>query len=83
VDFNNRCWEAHEKELMIFAAEEYDAGASLHVIKRQHTQRAFNGRREAQPSHFFQNLKIVLNDCKAGRAKSHACTQALDKGCLK
>jgi hypothetical protein len=26
---------------------------------------------------------IVLNDCKAGRAKSHACAQALDKGCLK
>jgi hypothetical protein len=31
----------------------------------------------------FQNLKIVLNDCKVGRAKSHACMQALDKGCLK
>jgi hypothetical protein len=29
------CWEAHEKELMIFAAEEYDAGASLQVIKHQ------------------------------------------------
>jgi hypothetical protein len=24
-------WEAHEQELMNFAAEEYDAGASLHV----------------------------------------------------
>jgi hypothetical protein len=23
-------WEAHEQELMNFAAEEYDAGASLH-----------------------------------------------------
>jgi hypothetical protein len=27
--FQQRCWEAHEQELMIFAAEEYDAGASL------------------------------------------------------
>jgi hypothetical protein len=25
--------EAHEQELMNFAAEEYDAGASLHVIQ--------------------------------------------------
>jgi hypothetical protein len=24
-------WEAHEQELMNFAAEEYDAGASLHI----------------------------------------------------
>ena len=24
-------WEAHEQELMNFVAEEYDAGASLHV----------------------------------------------------
>jgi hypothetical protein len=26
--------EAHEQELMNFAAEEYDAGASLHVISQ-------------------------------------------------
>jgi hypothetical protein len=30
-DFQNLRGEAHEKELMIFAAVEYDAGASLHV----------------------------------------------------
>jgi hypothetical protein len=29
--FQQLRWEAHEQELMNFAAEEYDAGASLHV----------------------------------------------------
>jgi hypothetical protein len=29
--FQHQRWEAHEQELMNFAAEEYDAGASLHV----------------------------------------------------
>jgi hypothetical protein len=30
-DFPKLRGEAHEQELMIFAAEEYDAGASLHI----------------------------------------------------
>jgi hypothetical protein len=29
--FQHQRWEAHEKDLMNFVAEEYDAGASLHV----------------------------------------------------
>jgi hypothetical protein len=29
--FQHRIWEAHEQELMNSAAEEYDAGASLHI----------------------------------------------------
>jgi hypothetical protein len=29
--FQHQRWEAHEQELMNFAAEEFDAGASLHV----------------------------------------------------
>jgi hypothetical protein len=29
--FQHLRWEAHENELMNFAAEEYDVGASLHV----------------------------------------------------
>jgi len=29
--FQQLRWEAHEKELMSFAAEEFDAEASLHV----------------------------------------------------
>jgi hypothetical protein len=51
VDFNSGA-----RELMIFAAEEYDAGASLqasYAPASQHIKRAFNGRREAQPSRFF------------------------------
>jgi hypothetical protein len=41
----------------------HDVGASLqpnYALARQHIKRAFNGRREEQPSH-FSNLKIVLN----------------------
>jgi hypothetical protein len=59
--------EAHEQELMIFADEKYDAGASLqasYTPTSQHIKCAFNGRREAQPSH-FSNFENVLNVCKA------------------
>jgi hypothetical protein len=59
--FQQWCWEAHEKELMIFAAEEYDAGASLqasYVPASQHIKHAFNGRREAQPSLFSNFEKL-------------------------
>jgi hypothetical protein len=31
--FQHQRWEAHEQELMNFAAEEYDVGESLHVIQ--------------------------------------------------
>jgi hypothetical protein len=31
--FQHLRWEAHEQELMNFSTEEYDAGASLHVIQ--------------------------------------------------
>jgi hypothetical protein len=31
--FPQLIWKAHEKELMNFAAEEFDAGASLHIIQ--------------------------------------------------
>jgi hypothetical protein len=46
---------------MIFVAEEYDLGASLQCYQvpgSQHIKRAFNGRREEQPSHFsnFENV---------------------------
>jgi hypothetical protein len=61
---------------MIFAAKEYDAGASLHVIKRQPSRQPtrIQGRGEAQPSHFqISNFEIVLNVCKDGRGKIHAC----------
>jgi hypothetical protein len=33
-DFQSLRGEAHEKELMIFAAVEYDAGASLHAVSQ-------------------------------------------------
>jgi hypothetical protein len=68
--FQQRCWEAHEKDLMIFAAEEYDVGASLHVIKHQPTNMHSMERRGATLS--LSNFKFefnVLNVCKAGRAK--------------
>jgi hypothetical protein len=71
---------------MIFVAEEYDARASLqasYTPASQHIKCTFNGRREVQPSHFSKKLKTVLNVCKAGRAKSHACAQALHKFSLK
>jgi hypothetical protein len=31
--FQHQRWESHEKELMNFTVEEYDVGASLHVIQ--------------------------------------------------
>jgi hypothetical protein len=55
----------------LFIVEEYDSGASLqasYASANQHIKRAFNGRREAQPSR-FSNCENVLNVCKVGRAK--------------
>jgi hypothetical protein len=72
VDFN-RIWEAHEKELMIFPAEEYDAGASLHAIKHQQCS-TFKARsmerRGTSPLTFFKFELNEINCCKAGRAKA-------------
>jgi hypothetical protein len=84
--FQQPCWEAHEQELMIFAAEEYDAGASLQVIKHQPTntsKHTFNGEERGTTLSLFSNFENCIKCCKAGRAKSHACAQALDKVCLK
>jgi hypothetical protein len=53
--FQQWCWEAHEQELMIFAAEEYDAGASLQchqALANQHIQHAFNGEERRNPLTF-------------------------------
>jgi hypothetical protein len=61
---------------MIFTAEEYDAGASLQrhqAPASQQIKNAFNGRREAQCSH-FSNFEIVLNVCKAKETKPCMCT---------
>jgi hypothetical protein len=49
VDFNSGAGKLMSKELMIFAAEEYDAGASLHIIKRQPTKCTFNGEERCNP----------------------------------
>jgi hypothetical protein len=60
--FQQPCWEAHEQELMIFAAEEYDAGASLQVINTSQPahQARIQWRGEAQPSHFqISNLNLM------------------------
>jgi hypothetical protein len=54
---------AHDQENMIFSAEEYDAGASLHVSSmpaNQHIQHTFNGERERRNPLVFQNLNLNL-----------------------
>jgi hypothetical protein len=43
--FQHLRWEAHEQELMNFAAEEYDAGASLHVSQPASQPRQRNSNR--------------------------------------
>jgi hypothetical protein len=52
---------AHEQELMIFLAEEYDAGASLQLSKvpaSQHIQHTFNGERERRNPLILKFLKF-------------------------
>jgi hypothetical protein len=59
--FQQRCWEAHEQELMKFSQQrsmmqEHHSKPSMHQPAST-PKRAFNGRREAQPSRFskFEN----------------------------
>jgi hypothetical protein len=47
--FQQLRWEAHEQELMNFAAEEYDAGASLHVSQPTTSVRAFKAEERRNP----------------------------------
>jgi hypothetical protein len=42
----------------------------------------FNGEERRNPL-TFSNFENCIKCCKAGRAKIHACAQALDKVCLK
>jgi hypothetical protein len=55
-------WEAHEQELMNFAAEEYDAGASLHVSQPASQsvkiQIAFKAEERRCP-HFDLELNVI------------------------
>jgi hypothetical protein len=70
--FQQQSREAHEQELMIFVAEDYDVGASLqasYAPASQHIKHTFNGRREAQPSR-CSNFEIVLSVVKAKEPKS-------------
>jgi hypothetical protein len=46
--------EAHEQELMNFAAEEYDAGASLHVSQPASHVSGFKSRAEERRNPHFQ-----------------------------
>jgi hypothetical protein len=51
-DFQTATGKAHEQELMIFVAVEYDAGASLHVSSQQLATSACMhsyAKREGQP----------------------------------
>jgi hypothetical protein len=54
--FRQPCWEAHEQELMNFSQqrsmmqEHYPKPTTCHPTNT--SKSAFNGRREAQPSHF-------------------------------
>jgi hypothetical protein len=51
---------------MIFVAEEYDAGESLHVSSvpaSQHIQHTFNGERERRSLSILK-FEIALNGCK-------------------
>jgi hypothetical protein len=60
--FQQLRWEAHEQELMNFAAEEYDAGASLHVSQPASQPRqahAFKAEERRSP-----HLKFELNVIK-------------------
>jgi hypothetical protein len=60
--FQQLRWEAHEQELMNFAAEEYDAGASLHVSQPASQPRqahAFKVEERRNP-----HLKFELNVIK-------------------
>jgi hypothetical protein len=59
--FQHQRWESHEQELMNFSAEEYDAGASLHVSQpasQPRRARAFKAEREAQP-HLKSELNVI------------------------
>jgi hypothetical protein len=58
--FQQLRWEAHEQELMNFAAEEYDAGASLHVnqpASQPTSAHTFNEERRS----LISNLKFECN----------------------
>jgi hypothetical protein len=56
--FQQLGWRAHEQELMNFAVEEYDAGASLHASHAPASQptsaHTFNEEKRRQPSHILK-----------------------------
>jgi hypothetical protein len=58
-DFNNGAEGAHEQELMIFPAVEYDAGASFPPQQCQHssTSKHIQEGERRQPSHFSLEFK--------------------------
>jgi hypothetical protein len=60
-DFQQLRGEAHEQELMIFAAEEYDAGASLHISQpaSQPRQRACIQRLKRGATSFKFELNVI------------------------
>jgi hypothetical protein len=70
--FQQPCWEAHEQELMIFSAEEYDAGASLQVIKHQptNTSSAHSMEGERHNPLTFSNFENCIKCCKAEEPKA-------------
>jgi hypothetical protein len=54
-------WEAHEQELMNFAAEEYDAGASLHVSQPASQPRQRMHSRMKRGATFIFNFEFECN----------------------
>jgi hypothetical protein len=79
VDFQPLTGEAHEQELMNFAAVEYDAGASLHAASQPATSARMHScaEREAQP-HFKFEINVI--EClRLLSHRSHAFAQAVDK----
>jgi hypothetical protein len=72
--------EAHEQELMIFAAVEYDAGASLHVSSQPAShlrERAFKAKERGVDSFKFEiQCNLMSRLVSHG---SHAFVQAVDK----
>jgi hypothetical protein len=83
--FQQRCWEAHEQELMNFSQQR--SMMQEHRSKPATRQpastskRAFNGERGATFS--FSNFENVIKCCKAGRAKNPCICAGFSKGFLK
>jgi hypothetical protein len=69
---------------MIFAGEEYDAGASLHASNAPANQliNVHIQRRSGASPLTFSNFENVLNVCKAVEPKIYAYARALDVGGL-